>query len=85
MQVLGGQILQSEVGVFEDVNDSFRQRYVKKPTVVEDISKGQSNLRKQFSKPLMVLMGLSIFALSVGVIGVVWIDHYRDLLAIFGA
>ncbi|MDB5424822.1 MAG: fliR [Phenylobacterium sp.] len=36
------------------------------------------------ASPLMVLMGLSIFALSLGVIGMVWIDHYRDLLRIFG-
>jgi flagellar biosynthetic protein FliR len=35
--------------------------------------------------PLIVLMGLSIFALSLGVIGVVWIDRYRELLAVFGA
>ena len=33
--------------------------------------------------PLMLLLGLSIFALSLGVIGMVWVDHYRDLLAIF--
>lgn len=37
------------------------------------------------ASPLMVLMGLSIFALSLGVIGVVWTDRYRDLLARFGA
>ena len=36
------------------------------------------------ASPLMVLLGLSIFALSLGVIGMVWIDHYRDLVAIFG-
>jgi flagellar biosynthetic protein FliR len=36
------------------------------------------------SSPLMVLLGLSIFALSLGVIGMVWVDHYRDLLAVFG-
>jgi flagellar biosynthetic protein FliR len=35
------------------------------------------------ASPLMVLLGLSIFALSLGVIGMVWIDHYRDLLAPF--
>jgi flagellar biosynthetic protein FliR len=35
------------------------------------------------ASPLMVLAALSIFALSVGVIGIVWIDHYRDLLAVF--
>jgi hypothetical protein len=31
----------------------------------------------------MVLTALSIFALSLGVIGVVWIDRYRSLLALF--
>jgi flagellar biosynthetic protein FliR len=36
------------------------------------------------ASPLMVLLGLSIFALSLGVIGMVWIDHYRDLLVLFG-
>ncbi len=34
--------------------------------------------------PLMVLLGLSVFALSLGVIGMVWIDRYRDLLQVFG-
>ena len=34
--------------------------------------------------PLMVLLGLSVFALSLGVIGAVWLDRYRDLLARFG-
>jgi flagellar biosynthetic protein FliR len=36
------------------------------------------------ASPLMVMLGLSIFALTLGVIGIVWIDHYRDLLALFG-
>jgi len=36
------------------------------------------------SSPLMILLGLSIFALSLGLIGMVWIDHYRDLVAMFG-
>jgi flagellar biosynthetic protein FliR len=35
------------------------------------------------ASPLMVLLGLSLFALSLGVIGIVWVDHYRDLLAVF--
>jgi len=34
--------------------------------------------------PLMVLLGLSIFALSLGVIGMVWIDRYHELLKVFG-
>ncbi len=33
--------------------------------------------------PLMLLLGLSIFALSLGVIGMVWVDRYRDLLGTF--
>ncbi len=36
------------------------------------------------ASPLMVLTSLSIFALSLGVIGMVWIDHYHDLLRVFG-
>ena len=35
------------------------------------------------SAPLMIIMGLSIFGLSLGLIGIVWIDHYRDLVALF--
>jgi flagellar biosynthetic protein FliR len=35
------------------------------------------------ASPLMILMALSIFSLSLGAIGVVWIDHYRSLLAQF--
>jgi flagellar biosynthetic protein FliR len=36
------------------------------------------------SAPLMIVLGLSLFALSLGTIGMVWIDHYRDLVATFG-
>jgi len=36
------------------------------------------------ASPLSVLLGLSIFALSLGGMGVVWADRYRDLLANFG-
>jgi len=34
--------------------------------------------------PLQVLLGLSLFAISLGVMGVFWIDRYRDVLAAFG-
>lgn len=34
--------------------------------------------------PLQVLLGLSVFALSIGAVGMVWVDRYRDLLAPFG-
>ncbi|MBL8770757.1 MAG: flagellar type III secretion system protein FliR [Phenylobacterium sp.] len=33
--------------------------------------------------PLNVLLGLSVFALSLGVVGVVWVDRYRDLIGLF--
>ena len=36
------------------------------------------------ASPLMILLGLSIFALSLGVIGMVWVDRYHELLRIFG-
>lgn len=33
--------------------------------------------------PLSVMLGLSIFALSLGVIGMVWTSKYRELLGVF--
>ena len=33
--------------------------------------------------PLIVLLGLSIFALSLGVIGMVWVNGYRELISQF--
>jgi len=33
--------------------------------------------------PLIVLLGLSIFALSLGVIGMVWLNRYRELISQF--
>ncbi len=35
------------------------------------------------ASPLSVLLGLSIFTLSLGVIGMVWINRYESLLSIF--
>lgn len=35
------------------------------------------------ASPAAVLLGLSVFALSLGVIGMVWVDHFRDLLGAF--
>ncbi|HEY2710435.1 MAG TPA: flagellar biosynthetic protein FliR [Caulobacteraceae bacterium] len=34
--------------------------------------------------PLQVLLGLSLFALSLGVMGNYWVDRYRDVLNSFG-
>lgn len=33
--------------------------------------------------PLIVLLGLSVFALSMGAIGIVWVDRYRELVGTF--
>lgn len=33
--------------------------------------------------PLLVLSSLSIFALSLGVLGMVWVERYRELIALF--
>ena len=33
--------------------------------------------------PLIILLGLSIFALSLGTLGMVWVDRYRDAIAAF--
>lgn len=33
--------------------------------------------------PLLLLLGLSIFGLSLGIIGIVWVDRYRELIGAF--
>uniref|UniRef100_UPI002FD8EC85 flagellar biosynthetic protein FliR n=1 Tax=Phenylobacterium sp. TaxID=1871053 RepID=UPI002FD8EC85 len=33
--------------------------------------------------PLLVLTSLSIFALSLGVLGMVWVERYRELMGNF--
>lgn len=35
------------------------------------------------SSPLAVILGLSIFALSLGTIGMVWVARYRELISVF--
>lgn len=35
------------------------------------------------TSPLAVIFGLSIFALSLGLIGMVWVSRYRELIGIF--
>jgi flagellar biosynthetic protein FliR len=35
------------------------------------------------ASPLTVLLGLSVFALSLGVIGLVWIDRYQGVVGVF--
>ena len=33
--------------------------------------------------PLTLLLGLSVFALSLGVMGLAWIQRYQDVVAVF--
>ena len=58
MQVIWKPLLEEEVKLIPGVNERFRTRYVAKKLMVEDVSKGQSTLREQFSKPLVVLMAM---------------------------
>jgi flagellar biosynthetic protein FliR len=37
------------------------------------------------SSPLAVILGLSLFAITLGVVGMVWMDHARDVVGAFGA
>jgi len=36
------------------------------------------------SSPLAVILGLSLFAITLGVVGMVWMDHARDVVGAFG-
>jgi len=35
------------------------------------------------ASPLAVIFGLSIFALSLGLIGMVWVSRFREVLEVF--
>jgi flagellar biosynthetic protein FliR len=35
------------------------------------------------TSPLAVIFGLSIFALSLGLVGMVWVSRYRELISVF--
>jgi predicted permease len=58
MQTVWRPILESEVPLFTGASQSFRDRYVKKPLILADASKGESELRRRFSQPLVVLMAM---------------------------
>ncbi|HLX42996.1 MAG TPA: ABC transporter permease [Bryobacteraceae bacterium] len=65
MQVIWKPLLEMEVKLVPNVGETFRQRYVSKKLVVEDVSKGQSELRQKFSTPLVVLMAMVGFVLLI--------------------
>jgi predicted permease len=58
MQPMWKALLTEEVKLMPGANERFRTRYINKKLLVEDVSKGQSMLREQFSKPLVVLMAM---------------------------
>ncbi len=65
MQVVWRPILEADLATNPGANERFRQRYLAKKLIVEDISKGQSELRQQFSTPLVVLMAMVGFVLLI--------------------
>jgi predicted permease len=58
IQPVWRSILEFEAPLFTTASQSFRDRYVKKPLLVADASKGESELRRRFSQPLVVLMAM---------------------------
>jgi len=58
MQPVWQPILEADVAANPSASETFRSRYLARKLVLEDVSKGQSQLRAQFSKPLVVLMAM---------------------------
>src|SRR5579862_3622137 len=58
-------VLERDLLNYTDTGPTFRTRYVQKKLLVEDVSKGQSELREQFSTPLVVLMAMVGFVLLI--------------------
>jgi predicted permease len=65
LQPLWRTILQEDLTTNPNADDRFRTRYLAKKLMVEDASKGQSQLRQQFSTPLAVLMAMVGFVLLI--------------------
>ena len=58
LNVVYKQINQQEITALSNVTDSFRQRFVSKHLEVLPGARGLSDMREQFSTPLVVLMGM---------------------------
>jgi predicted permease len=58
MQVVYRAILEQDVKEYEDVDDRFRQRFVSKKLELLPAQRGTSELRRQFSESLVVLMAM---------------------------
>ncbi|HWZ29731.1 MAG TPA: ABC transporter permease [Bryobacteraceae bacterium] len=65
MQVVWRPILEADLATNPTAGESFRKRYAAKKLLVDDVSKGQSQLRRQFSTPLLVLMAMVGFVLLI--------------------
>ncbi|MBZ5606330.1 MAG: ABC transporter permease, partial [Acidobacteriia bacterium] len=65
LQPLWHTILEADLATNANANDTFRARYRAKQILVEDASKGRSQLRRQFSTPLLVLMAMVGFVLLI--------------------
>jgi len=65
LQPLWRTILEKDLATNPNANESFKARYLAKPLIVADVSKGQSQLRSQFSTALLVLMAMVGFVLLI--------------------
>ncbi len=65
MNVIYRQINEQELKEIKTASPSFRQRYVSKRLLLTPGQKGRSDLRNQFSTPILVLMGMVALVLLI--------------------